>query len=49
MKNKKAPDVVQKDLVGDEKYVEEQLDAIISKMSTRQKYNLLFFLLGLYE
>lgn len=49
MKNKKAPDVVRKELVGDEKYVEEQLNAIISKMSIKQKYNLLFFLLGLYE
>ena len=49
MKNKKAPDVVQKDLVGDEKYVEEQLNAIISKLSIKQKCKLLFFLLGLYE
>lgn len=49
MKNKKAPDMVQKELVGDEKYVEKQLDEIISKMNIKQKYNLLYFLMGLYE
>lgn len=49
MKNKKAPNVVQRKLSYEESYIEEQINEIISKMSIKQKYNLLYFLMGLYE